>query len=341
MTGARRTVSQPGIRDVAAHAGVSLSSVSRVLSDAPFVSADLRARVLAAVEALGYRPNQLARSLRSQVSKTVGFIVGDISNPLFSRIVSGAEHTLRAHGYSVLLADSEGKPDLDRANVELLAQRRVDGLLVSLCSEDHEATYAALRNSGVPSVFIDRDARKGASQGAVLGDHAGGMTAAVEHLLDLGHRRIGFVGGSKVRPTLERMRALERCYERRGLAPDYRTATATFSEDFGIRGTHALLAAPAPCTALIFGGAHLLVGGLREIERRGLCVPQELSVVACDESDVTKVFRPHLSCIKRDLALLGREAATMLMHIVGGKRTRREVLVPARFDPGESCMALR
>lgn len=338
---ARRRERERGasVRDVARHAGVSLSSVSRVLNDAPHVSPDLRARVSASVEALGYRPNQLARGLRSQVSRTVGFLVGDISNPLFSTIVSGAERVLRGAGYSVLLADSEGDPLLDQQNIELLVERRVDGLLTSLCSESYEPTYAALRGAGVPSVFIDREPRRRASSAVVLGDHAAAMTAATEYLLDLGHRRIGFVGGADVRPTRERVRALESTYAARGLEPVYRVRSEAFTESFGAEATRGLMSADDPCTALIFGGAHLLVGGLRVLRSLALDIPSDVSVVSCDDSAVSRVFDPELACIHRDLSAFGARAATMLLALMREEKTKRRVLVPSTFRAGASCAA--
>ncbi len=325
------------VRDVARHAGVSQSSVSRVLNGAPFVSEALRTRVLAAVETLGYRPDHLAQSLRSRTTRTVGFIVGDISNPLLSEIVCGAERVLRPAGYSVLLADSEGDPALDREHVELLARRRVDGLLVSLSSEAHAGTFEALRAVRLPSIFIDREPRRGACSGAVLADHAHDLAPAVDHLLALGHRRIGFVGGADVRPTRERARLLAARCESYGDGAGVRVAAAAFSTEFGRVATQELLAGPRACTALVFGGARLLVGGLREIAARGLSIPDDLSVIACDASDVTRVYRPGLACVERDLAAFGAAAAHAMLGALSGQRIERRQVLRSTFTPGASC----
>ena len=125
------------MRDVAARAGVAMSSVSRVLSEHPDVSPVMRERVRRAVDELEYKPDILAQSLRRRKTHTVGFVVGDISNQLFADIVKGAETTLRDAGYAMLLTNSEGDPDLDAAYVRLFEQRRTDGLILSLAREDH------------------------------------------------------------------------------------------------------------------------------------------------------------------------------------------------------------
>ena len=138
---------KPGIKEVAQRAGVAISSVSRVLSGHPDVSPAMRDAVNNAVRELGYRPNALARGLRSQRSMSVGFAVADIANPIFADIVKGAERELRANDYSLLLTNSEGDADLDADNIALLEDRQVDGLLLSLTQEDNPDVVRALRDA--------------------------------------------------------------------------------------------------------------------------------------------------------------------------------------------------
>ena len=145
------------MREVAERAGVAISSVSRVLSGHPDVSEAMRDQVMDAVHALGYKPDLLAQGLRSRASRSVGFVAGDISIPVFAQIVRGTEVTLREAGYSMLLTNSLVEPDLDRHNIELLEQRRADGLIVLLVSETHEPTIDALAELTVPLVVVERD----------------------------------------------------------------------------------------------------------------------------------------------------------------------------------------
>jgi LacI family transcriptional regulator len=189
------------MREVADRAQVAMSSVSRVLSEHPDVSPAMRERVLAAVDALGYRPDLLAQGLRRGATHSIGFVVGDISNPMLAQTVKGAEGRLREEGYSVLLSNSEGDPKLDAEYVRVFSQRRVDGLMLSLASETEAATLEALYEVETPCVLLDREVAGLEGASTVLADHRSGMRAAIGHLLDLGHRRIGLIAGPEMRPT--------------------------------------------------------------------------------------------------------------------------------------------
>ena len=150
-----------GMREVAEHAGVAMSSVSRVLSGHPDVSPKMRQVVMDAVRDLGYQPDMLAQGLRRGKTFSVGFTVSDIANPVLAEIVTGAEKRLRKAGYSLLLTNSEGDPELDVEHISLLERRRVDGLILSLAEENQPETVAALRQVGVPVVLVDRDVPAG------------------------------------------------------------------------------------------------------------------------------------------------------------------------------------
>jgi LacI family transcriptional regulator len=175
------------VRIVAERAGVAVSSVSRVLTGHPDVSESMRARVLEAVATLGYEPDLLARGLRQGVTRTVGFVVADIGKPLLADIASGAETALRAADYSMLLTDSEADSAADARHIQLLRQRRVDGLMLSLTSEDDPRVLSQLEDSGCPYVLIDRELANGEGS-AVLSDHRRGMRDAVRMLPALRHR---------------------------------------------------------------------------------------------------------------------------------------------------------
>src|SRR6476660_7731070 len=140
-----RVPARPGMREVADRAGVAMSSVSRVLSGHPDVSPKMRQVVMDAVRDLGYQPDMLAQGLRRGKTFSVGFTVSDIANPILAEIVTGAEKRLREAGYSLLLTNSEGSPDLDADHILLLERRRVDGLILSLAAERHDKTIAALK----------------------------------------------------------------------------------------------------------------------------------------------------------------------------------------------------
>src|SRR4029077_17584108 len=150
------------------------------------VSPRMRQVVMAAVRDKGYQHDMLAQGLRRGKTFSVGFTVSDIANPVLSEIVTGAEKRLRKAGYSLLLTNSEGNPELDVEHIMLLERRRVDGLILSLAEEHHPETVAALQQVGVPVVLVDRDVPRGVRARCAAFDHASGMRAAAEHLLGLG-----------------------------------------------------------------------------------------------------------------------------------------------------------
>lgn len=184
------------IRAVAQHAGVSPSSVTRVLNGHPNVSKDLRARVLAAVEACDYKPDLMAAGLRRGISRTIGVVVSDIVNPLFAEIVEGLEEHLRGHGYWVVLTHSHGDPDRDVESIGLLQQRRVDGLVLSVADETQPRLVDVLRRLPVPVVLLDREIEGWTDADAVLSDHRPGVSQVTGQLLDAGHRRVALISGS-------------------------------------------------------------------------------------------------------------------------------------------------
>jgi LacI family transcriptional regulator len=332
-----------GMREVAAAAGVAMSSVSRVLSGHPDVSPGMRERVLDAVEQLGYQPNLLAQSLRWRETLTVGFVVGDISNPLLATIVEGAETTLRDAGYSMLLTNSEGDPALDASHVKLFERRQVDGLILSLARDDHSPTLELLGRVAVPMVVVDRDVPVAIEASRVLADHRKGMRAAVEHLVDLGHRRIGLIVGQSIRPTTERVAALEEVFAQRGLEPTFSVHRGpTMSDAWGEQATRELLDGPEPPTAIIAGGNQLLIGSLRVLAERGIEIGAGLSLVGCDDVAITELFRPPIATVRRDNRAMGRVAAELLLRRLKPAEDDagpEEVVIPTEFVPRQSCVA--
>ena len=255
------------MREVAERAGVAMSSVSRVLAGHPDVSPAMTEKVMRAVEELDYQPDMLAQSLRRRETLSVGFVVGDISNPLIAEIVTGAESTLHTNGYSMLLTNSLGDPLLEAAHIALLSHRRVDGLVISVLDETHPEALGRLRELDIPVVVLDRNLPAEIPVSRVLSDHRSGMKAAGLHLLDLGHRRIGLIAGAAVRPSLERRAGLEEAFAARGLPATYTADEGVFSVEHGAAAMRRLLDLPEPPTAIIAGGNQLMLGALRVVSR--------------------------------------------------------------------------
>src|SRR5260221_10320873 len=210
---------RPSMKQVAEYADVGVSTVSRVVSNHPDVSPQMRKRVLLAVQELGYEPDFLAQSLRRGATSSIGFALSDITNPVVAQIVHGAEEVLRHMGYSLLIMDSENNPALDTEHIRFLHSRHVDGLILLATNERRKATIDALLARKIPIVVIDRDFPRRLRASAVLSTHREGMAAAVGPLCCLGHRRIGFVVWPlHLRPGRERPAGLRDAFSTRGVA---------------------------------------------------------------------------------------------------------------------------
>lgn len=326
------------MRKVAERADVAISSVSRVLSGHPDVSEKMRDRVLAAVSELEYEPDFLAQSLRRGETLSVGFVLGDISNPLLSDIVLGAETELRKAGYSLLLMNSENDPELDVRSIAFFHTRRVDGMLLSTVGESAPELLQALRQIHAPVVLVDREVPADIGASMVLNDHASGMTAAVRHLIELGHRRIALIGGSRdTVPGREREQALRKAVDEQADPVDVTVLAGSFSSDHGAAATRTLLDDSDPPTAIVCGSNQLLVGCLRVLNERSINVGHDLSIVTCDEVPASELFHPRIAAITRDPVELGRTAAELLVRRLRDAVEPERVVLPTEFVPTDSC----
>ncbi len=228
------------IKDVAAEAGVSVATVSRVLNDHPSVSADARARVLAAVEALGYRPNAVARSLRTDQTRTLGLVISDVLNPYFTTLARSVEEEARALGYSVIIGNADERPDLQDHHVRTLLDRRIDGLLVSPTDGGSPLMLDTAR-AGTPMVFVDRWI-PGVDVPVVRADGRQAVRDLVAHLHGLGHRRLAIIAGPAATTTgSERVEAFREALAEYGLPlPDAYIGQGDFQAESGRRATDAL-----------------------------------------------------------------------------------------------------
>ncbi|WP_042877190.1 LacI family DNA-binding transcriptional regulator [Cupriavidus necator] len=326
-----------GIKEVAKRAGVGIASVSRVLSGQPGSSPQLIERVMQAARELGYMPNLMAQNLRRRTSKSIGFVGSDITNPLLASIVGGAESVLSAAGYSVLLTNSGGQPEVDAQRIEVLLQRQVDGLIVLPALEDNAATLAALASTTAPVVIIDRAMAGSLDVHYVLSDHYLGMGEATRHLLKLGHRRLGLAVGQDVRPSRERLRAVEDTFREKGLVADLMVDSGSLSPEHGERAMERFLTAARPPTAVILGGNQLLEGALHAVRKRGLRLGEQISLVCCDDVALSRMYDPPIATVLRDTALLGQRAAEVLLEQIKDPHPTTPVLLPTSFVQRPSC----
>ncbi len=304
------------MRDVAALAGVSVKTVSRVVNDEPGVSPAVRDRVHAAVERLDYHPNLAASSLRRATgTATVGALVQDLSNSFSAGMLRAIDDECRDRGTALLTASLDEAADREESLVTSLVRRRVDGLIIVPATARQDYLAAELR-AGMPIVVVDRRPR-GIDADSVTVDNVGGAILAMDHLLDRGHRRIAVLTDQTgVRTAVERRAGVATAYERRGMSPDPGLLVAVRTEQEARAAAHRLLSLPSPPTAIFAARNVIAAGAARALGDLGL--RESVALVGFDDFPLADLLSPPLTVVRQDTARIGRTAATMLFERIGG-----------------------
>ncbi|MFQ5854792.1 MAG: LacI family DNA-binding transcriptional regulator [Anaerolineae bacterium] len=304
------------IKDIAKAAGVSHSTVSRALRNSPLVNSETAAQIQRLAEDMGYMPSAVAQSLVTRQTRTIGLVVTFISDPFVDRIVDGIENLATTAGYSVFLSSSHADPEREMDVVETFHRRRVDGVIV-LASRVGRLYGERLEELRVPIVLVNSQAESEYLY-SVSADDEQGARMAVRHLLDLGHRRIGYIGSSSRPPSSRRRLA--------GYQAELRHAGVPFDPDLvvvpetphdlesGRLGLEPLLAAGA--TAVFCYNDRTAIAVLLVARERGINVPGSLSVVGFDDIDATWYVTPPLTTIHQPRLEMGRQAVQMLLDLL-------------------------
>jgi LacI family transcriptional regulator len=312
---------RPTQADVAELAGVSRATVSYVLNrraDGRIpITAETRQRVLEAAEKIGYKPHALARSLRSGLTHTVGLLIPDTNNPHYMDLLSGVEAEVVEQGYYLVLVSAKLDPERERHCLRSLFQRRLDGLILSPTFEDlFESELGELIGNTRPVVFITP--HSGAD--CVYTDMRSGAEALMEHLVSLGHTRIGFVYGVAREGMADARLAVyrERCQDPDALPGGCLMVSCGHTIQDGYRAAQDLLALDDPPTAIWTVNDLLAVGALRAIRERGLRVPEDLSLAGFDDIELAAQLYPPLTTVDIHGQELGRQAARLLFRRIQG-----------------------
>ncbi|MCF3935064.1 substrate-binding domain-containing protein [Acuticoccus sp. M5D2P5] len=315
----RREQDRVTIRDVAEKAGVSIGTASRVVNGRTIARPELRAAVLTAVEALGYRAGTFGagRSGGGPSCDIVGCIVRDINIPSLAAFVRAAHETLEKAGYTFVISNSEGARERELELIRSFSRERLDGLMLGAYTPMDLEFETALLDFRAPLLLIDRDTPRWAD--CILVDHRSSTRAAVGRLIGLGHRRIALLTGApKIFPANERVRGYRDAFEAAGLPVEEGLIRASsFLRADGFRLTIQLLEAAKPPTAIIAGGLDLLSGVLRAVRTQRLAVPADISIVGAGESELAEFHTPAISVQRWDQEALGRRAAAMLLQRMG------------------------
>jgi len=323
---------------------VSFTTVSHVLNDTRPVSADARRRVLAAVDEIGYLPSAVARSLRKSETKIVGVLVPNVQNPFFSELVCGVEECCRLAGFSVFLCNSDNDPKRQQQYMRTLLEKRVDGLLLSSAGDD-EALARIFKLASVPSVTVDRLV-PGARADRVSVHNQQGAHNAVQHLLELGHRRIACISGpAEFEVARERIEGWRRALMEAGITPDESLVIESdFSSPGGYESARRLLRAQTgsttPVTGIFASNDMMAIGVLRAAAELGIKVPQALSVVGFDDIELSRYVFPALTTVGCSIKQLGHEAGRVLIERIENPGAQlKDVLLTLRLVVRESTAA--
>jgi LacI family transcriptional regulator len=305
------------IKDVAARAGVSVGTVSNVLNRPERVAEETRTRVQLAIIALGFVRNEPARQLRAGRSRTIGLLVLDAANPFFADVSRGAEEAAAAAGLAVILCNSGQDAAKESAYLNLMAEQRVQGLLLTPVDAD-PIRLSRLVERGMPVVLLDRRA-EGAGMCSVSVDDVSGGELAVSHLLEMGHERIAFIGGptsiAQVRDRLQGARnALARASRDADSLVSITTTSMTVAAGRGAGEQLGGLPVKRRPTAAFCANDLLALGLLQEMIRQGLDVPNDVAIVGYDDIEFAAAAAVPLTSVRQPRHLLGKTAADLLLE---------------------------
>lgn len=324
--------------DVAAAAGVSITTVSHVLNNTRPVSEELRQRVHEAVAASGYTTNSVARALATQNTMLIGVVTSFLSNPFFAPLVASIEKTARRHGYTLLLTDNHENATDETAQVRIMLDRRVDGVILAPSAARPEPVLDLLSRRGAPTVLVDRFVDHRFDEVCV--ENLESTAGLVKHLTDLGHTRIGFVSGrSGLSTSAERVIGYRTGLKRAGLRYD-RTLVRSGSSRTSPAGeaVKAMMACDDPPTAIVSANNAMTIGVLRGLRSMGVRVPQDVAVVAFDDIAWADLMNPALTAVAQPIADMGHLAAQLLVKRIGGYDGPPEHrTLPPTFQHRESC----
>jgi len=301
------------IYDVAREAGVSMATVSRVVNGNPNVKPSTRKKVMETIERLGYRPNAVARGLASKKTTTVGVVIPDISNPFYAEVTRGVEDIAKMYHYNIVLGNSDQQKPKELDLIDTFLEKQVDGLLFMgrQITPEHEAVF---ESAHVPVVLCaTRDEKRRFP--AVNINHRLASSEATHHLIESGHRRIAFIGGSLEEPQkgLAKLEGYREALESAALPFDEQLVRiGDYRYDSGYTAMKQLLELDDPPTAVFCASDEMAVGAIHAIQDKGLRVPDDVEVIGYDDVPLASMMRPKLTTVAQPMYDLGAVAMRLL-----------------------------
>lgn len=325
------------IKDVAKHANVAVSTASRVINDSGYVSQETREKVEKAVETLGYTPNSIARSLKQKSTFSIGLIVTDIVNPFYAELAQAVERAARERGYSVLLVNTDGSGRLEKEGMDLLIAKQVDGII--WYSPINQKLIEELEQKSGPVVVVITAKSEPIGRHTIHIDDQIGAHEAVDHLIKLGHKRIGYIAEPDAPEfSQERLNGYKAALAKAKIKLDKSLIVrGNFQEGSGRRGMQSLLKLSNPPTAVFAANDLMAIEAIQYIREQGLRVPEDVAVVGFDDIKLAGLYGIDLTTVAQPKYEMGREAAKILISSIQKERASRQMLLHPTLVVRKSC----
>ena len=338
------------MKDIADKLRLSVSTISRVVNQRPYVSEDTRQKVLSALEEYNYIPNEIARSLKTQASSTIGVIVPDIGQILFSQIIKGIDEVVSKHGYTIVVADTNENKENEEKYLDVLYQKRVDALALATVMPKGRKIMQYYHGN-IPVVFIDNLPQFDEGVDAVLLDNVKASRIAVSHLLKLGHRDIAVIIGSLEETTgYERLAGYRAALVDAGVQINEELIQyGNYKEETGFARMQVLInnRNKSPFTAVYVTSEMMTYGAIKAILHNKLRIPDDISLVGFDVYDKTGLIFPSITTIRQSENRIGRQVGELLLKRLGQKNNldedkdfKQKVLLAPYLEENQSCRLL-
>lgn len=328
------------IYDVAEKAGVSISTVSRVINNKGRISKKTKQKVMDVIASLGYQPSVLASALTGKRTRTIGLIIPDVANPFFAEVARRVEDRGRELGFNLLMCNTDNNPETEEMYLSLLKQKSVDGIIIGTTTRNHSVLKELLQEQ-MPVALIAQDIPELMIDVVSVDDYLGGYQAA-SHLVELGHRHIAVMMGNLNRTSDRyRFQAFRQVLEDNGIALDERFVLQTdYSLEGGKRAALELLASAHKPTAIFACFDFLAIGIYQAAKELGLRIPEDLSVVGFDNTILASITDPPLTTVAQPIDEMGRQVMDLLLReIEGEKKTKQRVILPPELIIRQSTKA--